>query len=90
MARLAASNLPVVAPPEHPLPVPEPAEEASAPQALRWTDAAEAHLKRIPVFARRMARRAIEERAREAGLEEITASFVQSMASCMGMGGKGS
>jgi nucleotide-binding universal stress UspA family protein len=90
LARLASGNLLVVAPPKHPLPVPELVEEAEAPSALPWTEGAEARLKRIPFFARRMARRAIEERAREEGVAQITADFVQSMASRMGMGGKGS
>lgn len=52
--------------------------------ALPWTKEAEERLKRIPVFARKMARRSIEEKARETGLSEVTGEFVSQMRSMMG------
>jgi nucleotide-binding universal stress UspA family protein len=49
-------------------------EDSSEPQiaaALFWTGDAEARLERIPFFVRKMARRRIEEYARERGVAEI-------------------
>jgi predicted TIM-barrel fold metal-dependent hydrolase len=48
------------------------AEPATATRALKWTPEAEAQLKTIPVFARKMARRAIEKYAREHDITVIT------------------
>jgi hypothetical protein len=43
----------------------------------RWTPEAKAKLKNIPFFVRSQARQRIEELARAAGLDEITAEIVE-------------
>jgi len=83
LARLTATNLLVVAPAEEgELEVPELPEE----EALPWTPEAEAILERVPPFARRMARRAVEDHARAKGLSEVTPEVVQEVARLFGMG----
>jgi nucleotide-binding universal stress UspA family protein len=84
LARLSTANLLVVAPPEKPLDVPDIAPQAQNAQ-LPWTAEAEARLKRVPPFARKMARRAIESHAREKGASQVTPEIVQEVARRMGM-----
>ena len=43
----------------------------------RWTQEAQAKLKNIPFFVRSQARQRIEELARSAGLDEVTAEIVE-------------
>lgn len=47
-------------------------EAAQAPGQVEWTAEAEARLDRVPFFARGMARKAIEDYARENGITQIT------------------
>ncbi len=60
---------------------------AAAPEAkgLPWTPEAEAMLQRVPPFARGMARRAIEELAREKGYSAVTPEAVTEARRRMGM-----
>jgi radical SAM protein with 4Fe4S-binding SPASM domain len=44
---------------------------------VRWAPDAEAILRRIPAFVRERGRARVEQKAREAGLDEVTASFVR-------------
>ena len=79
LARLCTTNLLVVAPPRQP---PQPSEtvrqEAEAPI---WTPEAEARLQQVPAFARPLARRAIEARARQLGINPIPVELVRPPAS---------
>ena len=81
LARITETNLLVVAPPEQDLDVPELPKADEVP--LKWTPEAEARMKKVPSFARSMARRSIEERAREAGVDTVTEEFVKKMRSFM-------
>lgn len=81
LARISQTNLLVVYPEQKPLELPEVPKQDEVP--LSWTPQAEERLKRIPFFARGMARRSIEERAREQGLSEVTEEFVKAMRSMM-------
>ncbi len=88
MARLSNTNLLIVAPSEEPLDIPNVARhEQETP--LLWTPEAEARLKRVPPFVRKMARRAIESHAREKGISQVTPDIVQEVARRMGMGKSG-
>ena len=53
--------------------------------ALRWTPEAEARLERIPVFARSMVRKSVEDHARENGYEEIDGTVMDAVRGHMGM-----
>lgn len=82
LARMSTTNVLVVAPPETPVAV------LDLPiDAIPWTPEAEALLSRVPPFARRMARVAVEEHAREGGLSRVTESTVRDVARRSGMGG---
>ncbi len=81
LARINNSNTLVVSPPKKQLEIPELPKHEEMP--LSWTPAAEERLKRIPFFARGMAKRSIEDRAREQGLKEVTEEFVKTMRSLM-------
>ncbi len=85
LARLINRNLLITRSNDHPIILPE-ENKSVDPQDIPWTAEAEERLKRIPPFARRMAQRVINERAREQGIAEITADFVQQMAKRMGRG----
>jgi nucleotide-binding universal stress UspA family protein len=77
LSRQLVQNLLVVAPPENDLQLPDLLhQQESLP--LNWTSEAESALERMPVFARKMARRAIENKARQSGVTIISAEFVQS------------
>ncbi len=83
LARLSQTNLLVVTSPDQPVNPPAlPESENSV--TIEWTAEAEERLERIPPFVRKMARRAIEERARQQGLREVTAEIVLSMSKRMG------
>ncbi|MCL5958333.1 MAG: PCP reductase family protein, partial [Chloroflexi bacterium] len=60
---------------------------AAAPEAkgLPWTPEAEGMLQRVPPFAQGMARRAIEELAREKGYSAVTPEAVAEARRRMGM-----
>ncbi len=82
LARMSTTNVLVVAPPETPVAVPD-----LPIDAIPWTPEAENLLSRVPPFARRMARVAVEEHAREGGLSRVTESTVRDVARRSGMGG---
>ncbi len=81
LARLSQTNTLVVSPPQAQLEVPELPEQEDI--RLSWTPQAEERLKRIPFFARGMAKRAIEDQARQQGLSEVNEEFVKTMRSLM-------
>ncbi|MDD3932685.1 MAG: universal stress protein [Methanoculleus sp.] len=82
LARMSTTNVLVVAPPETPVAVP------NLPiDVIPWTPEAERLLLRMPPFARRMARMAVEEHAREGGLSRVTEDAVRDVARRSGMGG---
>jgi nucleotide-binding universal stress UspA family protein len=85
LARLINCNLIITRTNDHPIILPEEIQPSNG-QDIPWTAEAEERLKRIPPFARRMAQKVISERAREQGIAEITADFVQQMARNMGRG----
>jgi nucleotide-binding universal stress UspA family protein len=85
VARLSSTNVLVVAPSPNPIddiPVPR----AEEPSDVTWTDEALAIIERIPEFARKMARGAIETYAKEQGQTIITAELVSAISKKMGMG----
>jgi nucleotide-binding universal stress UspA family protein len=81
LARINNSNLLVVNPPKKQLEIPELPKQEEVP--LSWTPQAEERLKRIPFFARAMAKRSIEDQARQQGLAEVTEEFVKEKRSMM-------
>jgi len=81
-ARLTSTNTLIVKEPDHQVEVP--VIEHPQQESLSWTPEAEERLNRIPFFARRMARRSIEDKAREQGKTEIDESFMKSMSGLMG------
>ncbi|NLE77462.1 MAG: universal stress protein, partial [Chloroflexi bacterium] len=84
--RLAQTNVLVVGEPPAPPAVPE----LAAPQCaeLPWDDAALARLLRVPQFARGMAKRAVEARARGQGLPRVTEAFFEQAVGAMGRHGR--
>lgn len=54
--------------------------------AITWDEEALGGLQRVPEFARSMARGAVENRAREAGVSHITLAFFKEIAGSFGMG----
>ena len=85
LARLINCNLLITSSDDHPIILPE-EKKSEKSLDIPWTAEAEERLNRIPSFARRMAQRVINERARDQGIAEITADFVQQMARKMGRG----
>ncbi len=85
LARLTETNLLVVQPATQNIEVPTIQEKQEGTE-ISWTPEAKERLKRIPGFARGMAKKTIESRARELGLTEINADFVGSMSSHKGRG----
>ncbi len=85
LARTSTTNVLVVEPPKTPVVLPE--TPAGQVPALTWTPEAEAILRRIPAFARGMAKTAIEEHVRDRGLDEVTESAVREVSRRFGMGG---
>ena len=82
LARMSTTNVLVVAPPKTPIAVPDlPCD------AIPWTPEAENLHARVPPFARRMARMAVEEHARTQGLSWVTENTVRDVARRAGMGG---
>lgn len=87
LVRLSTSNVLVVASSQtQEVPGPSRQGQEQSKEMLQWLPEAEAHLKRVPFFARQMARRAVERYAREHGLTEITAEIVRGAAGRFGMG----
>ncbi len=82
--RLTNRNTLVVKPASTPLDIPQIIEETTS--TVSWTEAAEARIKRIPIFARGMARRSIEDKARTVGLTQIDEDFVAKIGGSMGRG----
>jgi len=80
-ARLTTTNTLIVTEPDHPLNIP--VIDHPQQEALSWTPEAEERLNRIPFFARGMARRSIEDKAREQGKTEIDEAFMKSMSGLM-------
>jgi len=58
---------------------------AAAPEAVRWTSAAEARLANIPAFVRPMARTGIEQFARERGASEVNEQILDAAREFFGM-----
>ncbi|MDP2728911.1 MAG: universal stress protein [Dehalococcoidales bacterium] len=66
-------------------PAPETAPHLAEAVALPWTREAETRLENIPVFARAMARRAIDDYARRHGYTEVTPEIMTEARGKMGM-----
>ena len=75
LARLTDTNLLVITPDDQKIDLPVIKHEQDGVE-ITWTAAAEERLKKIPAFARGMAKRSIESRARELGMKEIDEAFV--------------
>jgi nucleotide-binding universal stress UspA family protein len=76
--RLSSCSTLVVGEPTGGAELPQPAEDQPVAEGhgeLAWDDLAWARLQRVPPFARRMAQRAVEKRAREQGLRRIDEEF---------------
>ena len=80
LARISTTNVLIVAPPETSVMVPDLPSDA-----LPWTPEAEALLSRVPPFARKMARMAVEEHARSSGLSQVTEGAIRDVARRSGM-----
>ena len=59
--------------------------QAAEPVPIRWTDAAEARLARVPEFVRPMARTGIERFARERGALEVDETILDAARDFFGM-----
>ncbi|HME54579.1 MAG TPA: universal stress protein [Candidatus Lokiarchaeia archaeon] len=86
LARLSTTNVLIVAPASNPIDGLEAEKPVQKGTAVEWTSDALKILERIPEFARKMARGAIESRATEDNLVVITADYVQAFGKKMGMG----
>ena len=82
LARMSTTNVLVVAPRETPVTVPDLPRDA-----IPWTPEAEQVLSRVPPFARKMARMAVEEHVRARGLSRVTEDAVRDVARRSGRGG---
>lgn len=60
-------------------------ELAGGPVPIRWTDAAEARLAKVPAFVRPMARAGIERFARERGAVEVDETLLDAAREAFGM-----
>jgi nucleotide-binding universal stress UspA family protein len=65
------------------------AETAPPTQPLEWDPEADNRLKRVPIFVRSIARRAVENAAREAGAHRVSADHFDRVAFRFGMGPQG-
>ncbi len=83
LARLTPFNLLVVNPPAHEIKLPEISREDENSQLI-WEPEAERIVQRIPGFVRKMALKSIEARAREEGLDHVTAELVIQVSGKMG------
>jgi len=81
LARICSTNLLIVN--ESPIEIKLPSVAGETP--LPWTSEALTILERIPEFARPMAKKAIEKRARDLGVEKIGEELVHSFSKKMGM-----
>jgi nucleotide-binding universal stress UspA family protein len=82
LARLTPFNFLVVNPSTNDPKVPEIPDENDHSQ-LRWDPEAQKITERIPIFVRKMAMRAIEDRAREQGLDHVTVDLVMQVSKVM-------
>jgi nucleotide-binding universal stress UspA family protein len=91
--RTTSSNVLLVGGVDAPLPAPEPAHHAvetiEPGRPLTWEPDAKARLKRVPSFARSMAKRAVESHIRELGKSRISARDFDTVAARFGMGPRG-
>lgn len=85
LARIATTNLLVVGQSDRSIDAPS---IPHAEQSLTWTAEAESMMERVPLFARGVARKSIENKVREAGLSEVTAESVRAVAAMVGMDSK--
>ena len=81
LARMSTTNVLVVAPEDTPIAIPD-----LPIDAIPWTSEAEIFLSRVPPFARKMARMAIEEHARARDLSRVTEDIARDLARRSGMG----
>lgn len=86
-ARLSNSNILITAPPETPLNLPNlpKAENSEDLKEIEWTPEALKVLERIPKFVRNMAKKSIENRAREKNMDKVDADLINEVAKKMGM-----
>lgn len=82
IVELSETNVLVVKKPEDKIDVPRLKVDESE---LEWSPQALEYMKRVPFFARGIAKKAIETRARERELKEIDVEFVREIASKTGM-----
>ena len=85
MARGADTNVLIVAQGEEEVAAPDLRTEAGD-ETLFWDDDAEARLSNVPRFARRMARRGVEDYAREQGHSRVTLQVYHQARKRFGMG----
>lgn len=64
----------------------EPVERRPEPATVAWNSDAEARLKRVPTFARPMAKRAVEDAVRSSGKATVSARDFDDVAAKFGMG----
>jgi hypothetical protein len=64
-------------------------EAAPPTQPLEWDPEADSRLKRVPIFVRSIAQRAVENAAREAGAHRVSADDFDRVAARFGMGPQG-
>ena len=84
LLRETDTNLLIIVPTNQTIELPE--QKPEKVSTLKWTPDAEAYLKRVPGFARGMARKSIEAKMREKGVSTITLSDVEQIGHKMGMG----
>ncbi len=87
LARLCNTNVLVVGQPNEILNVPDLSIQEEG-KNLKWTSDAEAMIDRVPSFARKMARKMVENRVLERNETVVTLDTVQEMANLFGMGKK--
>ena len=86
-ARLSNSNILITTPPETPLDLPNlpKTEKADEIKEIKWTPEAMKVLERIPKFVRNMAKKSIENRAREKNMDKVDDDLINEVAKKMGM-----
>jgi nucleotide-binding universal stress UspA family protein len=85
-AMFSKSNVLVVMPSKHSLDIPE--LKPTDVRPINWNPEAEKMAEKIPAFVRNMAKKMIEDYAREKGFLEVIPELVEEMASKFGMDGK--
>ncbi len=81
LARICTTNLLIVAAPNEAIQLPS----SVRIEPLEWTKEANEILERIPSFARTMAKKSIEKKAREQGFEVVNDKLVKQISERMGM-----